>query len=278
MADAAGLSLDTGDDERQGGRVPDLVTRLRAAGCVFAEEEADLLEGAANTPEHLESLALRRIAGEPLEHVVGWVAFDGLRVAVDTGVFVPRQRTAYLVERAALALADAEPPGVVLDLCCGSGALGLALAHRRPGITLHASDNDPVAVAVASRNLEAVGGVAHIGDLDQRLPAELRGRVDVIVANVPYVPTRAIALMPPESRNHEPVGTVDGGTDGLDLLRRVAALAPTWLRAGGKVFSEVSQDQADAATAAFADAGLDARIHHDPERRATVLSGTRRQD
>ncbi|MFW6869035.1 putative protein N(5)-glutamine methyltransferase [Nocardioides sp. CPCC 206347] len=255
--------------------MPDLVTRLRAAGCVFAEEEAALLESAAATPGELESLVVRRIAGEPLEYVVGWVAFDGLRVAVEPGVFVPRQRTSYLVELAALALAGADR-ATVLDLCCGSGALGLALARRHSGTVLQATDNDPVAVACAARNLAPIGGIAHLGDLDAPLPAALRGQVDVILANVPYVPTAAIALMPPESRDHEPLGTVDGGTDGLDVLRRVAALSPGWLKPGGTVFSEVSGDQAELATAAFAAAGLDAWIHHDPEREATVLSGTLR--
>ncbi|KRA38965.1 MULTISPECIES: putative protein N(5)-glutamine methyltransferase [unclassified Nocardioides] len=252
--------------------MPTLVARLRAAGCVFAEEEADLLTEAAGTPAELEELVARRVAGVPLEYVVGWVAFDGLRVAVEPGVFVPRQRTSYLVELAAEALTGIDA-ATVLDLCCGSGALGLALAHRHPRTALHATDNDPVAVACAARNLEAVGGIAHLGDLDEPLSPALRGRVDVILANVPYVPTAAIALMPPESRDHEPLGTVDGGTDGLDVLRRVAALAPTWLRPGGSVFSEVSEAQAGDAATAFSNAGLDAQVRHDPERDATVLSG-----
>ncbi|WP_182378341.1 putative protein N(5)-glutamine methyltransferase [Nocardioides sp. WS12] len=254
--------------------MPDLVTRLRTAGCVFAEEEAALLEEAAGTTTELEALVARRVAGEPLEYVVGWVAFDGLRVAVEPGVFVPRQRTSYLVGLAADALATG--PATVLDLCCGSGALALALARRHPATALHATDNDPIAVACAAHNLEPVGGVAHLGDLAEPLPAALRGHVDVILANVPYVPTAAIALMPPESRDHEPLGTVDGGLDGLDVLRRVAALAPTWLKPGGSVFSEVSDEQSDEAAAAFTAAGLDAQIHHDPERYATVLSGTLR--
>lgn len=259
---------------------PALVTRLRGAGCVFAEEEAALLETTATTPADLEVLVRRRIAGEPLEYVVGWVAFDGLRVAVDPGVFVPRQRTSYLVELAATTLARTDPTGptgptVAVDLCCGSGALGLALAHRHPGIVLHAVDTDAGAVACAARNLAAVRGIAHRGDLDQPLPPALRGCVDVILANVPYVPTGAVALLPPESRDHEPRGTVDGGPDGLDLLRRVATLAPTWLRPGGTVWSEVSLAQADAAATAFATAGLEAQVHHDPERDATVLSGRR---
>jgi release factor glutamine methyltransferase len=251
--------------------VPDLVTRLRAAGCVFAEEEAALLTEAAGSPDELEALVRRRVAGEPLEYVVGWVAFDGDRVALDPGVFVPRQRTAYLVEVAAPALTAA---GVVVDLCCGSGAIGLALARRHLGLRVHAADIDPVAVACAARNLAPVGGTAVVGDLDAPLPAVLRGQVDAIVANVPYVPTDAVALMPPESREHEPRGTVDGGSDGLDVFRRVAALAPRWLRPGGAVYSEVSAAQAPVAASVLAGAGLTPSVHHDDERETTVVSGT----
>ncbi|GAA1508362.1 putative protein N(5)-glutamine methyltransferase [Nocardioides humi] len=251
---------------------PSLVARLRAAGCVFAEEEAALLEEAAASPAHLEELVARRVAGEPLEYVVGWVAFDGGRVAVEPGVFVPRQRTAYLVELAAPLLTAGD---TVLDLCCGTGALGLALARRVPGLTVHAADLDPVAVACAARNLASVGGTAVVGDLADPLPPELRGTVAVLAANVPYVPSDAVALMPPESRDHEPRGTVDGGADGLDVLRRVAALAPAWLRPGGTVLSEVSVDQAPTAVELFAAAGLAAAVHHDEEREATIVSGRR---
>jgi release factor glutamine methyltransferase len=250
----------------------DLVSRLRAAGCVFAEEEAEVLTSSATSPAHLEEMVTRRVAGDPLEHVVGWVAFDGGRVAVEPGVFVPRQRTAYLVELAAPLLSAGD---TVLDLCCGSGALGLALARRVPGITVHASDIDPVAVACAARNLAPVGGSAVVGDLAAALPPSLQGTAAVVVANVPYVPSAAVALMPPESRDHEPRGTVDGGDDGLDLLRRVAALAPTWLRPGGVLLSEVSEDQAPAAMAAFGAAGLVSATHRDEERETTAVSGTR---
>lgn len=251
---------------------PTLVSRLRAAGCVFAEEEAALLEEAATSPEDLADLVGRRVAGEPLEYVVGWVAFDGGRVAVVPGVFVPRQRTAYLVELAAPLLDRGD---TVLDLCCGSGALGLALARRVSGLRVHASDIDPVAVACAADNLAEVGGTAVVGDLAAGLPAELRGTAAVIAANVPYVPSDAVALMPPESRDHEPRATVDGGADGLDLLRRVAALAPDWLRPGGVLLSEVSVAQAETARDAFARAGLRAEVHHDEEREATAIAGMR---
>ncbi|WP_312856307.1 putative protein N(5)-glutamine methyltransferase [Nocardioides pelophilus] len=245
----------------------DLVLRLRAAGCVFAEDEAAVLRESA-TGEALERLVARRVAGEPLEHVVGWVDFAGVRVALDPGVFIPRQRSGLLVDLAATAL-PATP--VVVDLCCGSGALGLALAHRHPGIELHAADLDPAAVACARRNLEPIGGTVHHGDLDAPLPRRLRGRVDVLVANVPYVPVAAIALMPPEARDHEPRGAVDGGADGLDVVRRLAAVAPAWLAPAGRLLFEVGEDQSAAAALIVEEAGLTARVHHDPERAATAV-------
>jgi release factor glutamine methyltransferase len=247
----------------------DLVARLRAAGCVFAEDEARLLLGTA-TGSYLEDLVARRVAGEPLEYVVGWVDFAGVRVVLDPGVFIPRQRTALVVE---LAAAVVPPAGVVVDLCCGSGALGLALAYRHPGIELHAADLDPIAVACARRNLQPIGATVHLGDLDAPLPDRLRGRVDVLVANVPYVPSAAIALMPPESRDHEPLGTVDGGVDGLDVVRRLAELAPRWLSPGGVVFVETGADQAAPAAEAFTGVGLSATVHHDVDRGATAVAG-----
>ncbi len=249
-----------------------LVARLRAAGCVFAEDEARLLVEAAPQPAALEHLVGRRVAGEPLEHVLGWADFAGVRVRLDPGVFIPRQRTAYLVD---LAAAGLEPGDVVLDLCCGSGALGLALATRTPELEVHAVDIEPAASACARRNLATVGGIAYQGDLDAPLPPDLRGRVAVIVANVPYVPTAAVALMPADSRDHEPRVTVDGGADGLDVLRRVARLAPGWLRPGGRVLVEVGDDQVPTALTALRSAGLGADAHHDEEREATVVVGQR---
>ena len=162
-----------------------------------------------------------------------------------------------------------------MDLCCGSGALGLALAHRHPGIGC-TPPSDPAAVACARRNLEPIGATVHQGDLDAPLPDRMRGRVDVLLANVPYVPSAEIALMPPESREHEPRDTVDGGADGLDVVRRLAELAPDWLAPGGRVFVETSADQAAETERAFEKAGLTASTHRDPERGATVVSGWRK--
>ena len=124
-----------------------LVSRLRAAGCVFAEDEAAMLRAAANDEADLEHMAARRIAGEPLEVVVGYAAFAGLRIPVAAGVFVPRVRTE-LVARLAAQLAP--PSSIVVDLCCGSGAIAAAVAHSRPDLAVWAADIDPAVPAARS--------------------------------------------------------------------------------------------------------------------------------
>jgi release factor glutamine methyltransferase len=253
-------------------RLDDVIARLRAAGCVFAEAEARLLTDAAGTPSELGALVARRVGGEPLEHVLGWVEFCGLRIAVDPGVFVPRCRTEVLVREAA---ALAAPGAVVVDLCCGSGALGVALAAVVDGVELHAADLDPAAVACARRNVRAIGGQVHAGDLFDALPSSLRGRVDVLLANVPYVPSSGIGSMPREAREHEPRAALDGGRDGLDVARRVVAGAPDWLRPGGSLLFETGEGQAPAAVDVVAGSGLRARVVTDDDRGATVVVGTR---
>ncbi|MGA1836210.1 methyltransferase [Herbiconiux sp. 11R-BC] len=353
-----------------------VAARLRAAGCVFAEEEAALLLEAAGfgaeggfdeaseheaggiirtepgtsaghaglrhvdapDPVALERLIAQRVAGLPLEHILGWAEFAGLRIAVDPGVFVPRRRTEFLVQHAVAALAhgrDAHPaaeaasaaqrpehrtspsgaadreaggahPGdgasalehpehrrtqggtadreagdthpaagvVVLDLCCGSGAVGAAMAAAVAGADVYAADIDPAAVRSARRNIPRPERVFE-GDLYDALPGTLRGRIDVIVVNAPYVPTAAIATMPPEARLHEARVALDGGADGLDVQRRVAADALGWLARGGTLLIETSEAQAPTTAAVFAEAGLHPRIERSDELDATVVIGTR---
>jgi release factor glutamine methyltransferase len=266
------------------------VTRLRAAGCVFAEDEAQLLISAARTPAALAAMVDRRAAGQPLEHVLGWAEFCGLRIAVHPGVFVPRRRTEFLVRRAAaLARRAAAPTGpdpggpdptgqravVVVDLCCGSGAVGAALAAALGQVELHAADIDPAAVRCARRNVAAAGGQVYQGDLYRPLPARLRGRVDILAANVPYVPSGDVGLLPREARAHEPRVALDGGADGLDVLRRVAAGAPLWLAPGGHLLVETSERQAPRAAEAVGRDGLIPRIARSVRLNATVVIGTR---
>ncbi|HEX5541568.1 MAG TPA: putative protein N(5)-glutamine methyltransferase [Micromonospora sp.] len=250
---------------------PDIVARLREAGCVFAEDEAQLLIAEAGTPADLAAMVDRRVAGLPLEHVLGWAEFCGLRIAVEPGVFIPRRRTEFLVRQAA---ALARPGAVVVDLCCGSGAVGVALAAALGRVELHAVDIDPVAVRCARRNVAAAGGRVYEGDLYQPLPATLRGRVDILVANVPYVPTDAVGLLPPEARDHEPRVALDGGADGLDVLRRVAASALLWLAPGGHLLIETGEHQAPQAVETFARSGLAARVASSDELDTTVVIGT----
>jgi release factor glutamine methyltransferase len=250
--------------------LPDVVAALRAAGCVFADDEARLLVDAARTPAELDALVRRRVEGEPLEHLLGWAEFCGLRIAVAPGVFVPRRRTELL---ARLATPLLETGDVVVELCCGAAAVATALAAAVPGLALHAVEIDPAAAACARRNL--VAGQVYEGDLDAPLPASLRGRVAVLGANAPYVPTGEIALMPPEARDHEPRVALDGGADGLDVQRRVAAAAPRWLAPGGSVLIETSERQAPLTAAAVAAAGLTARVERSEELDATAVVGTR---
>jgi release factor glutamine methyltransferase len=259
---------------------PTVITRLRAAGCVFAEEEAALLSGAAVTPDHLDALVEQRVSGLPLEHVLGWAEFCGLRIEVDTGVFVPRRRTEFLVREAARRLSrtgrtsqTGQAP-VVVDLCCGSGAVGTALAALAGPLELHAADVDPAAVQCAARNLVPLGGEVHAGDLYAALPERLRGRVAVLAVNAPYVPSAEIGTMPREARLHEPRVSLDGGADGLQIQRRVAAGAPQWLAPGGYLLIETSPRQAPQTAELFRRSGLTARVARSGELDATVVIGT----
>lgn len=255
-----------------------ITARLRAAGCVFAEDEALLLVTAAKSPAELDAMISRRAVGAPLEQVVGFAEFCGLRISVDPGIFVPRRRTESLAREAAALLSTwAGPAAVVVDLCCGSGAIGAAVtALSAPlGADLHASDIDPAAVRCARRNLAAFGGHVYQGDLFEPLPGSLRGRVAVLVANVPYVPTAELGLLPAEARLHEPRIALDGGADGLDLLRRVAGAAPAWLAPGGSLLSEASDRQLATAAEILSRHGLTPRVRGDGELGATVIIGTR---
>ena len=165
---------------------------------------------------------------------------------------------------------------MVVDLCCGSGAVGAAIAHELSdaaadvyGADVYAADLDPVCVACARQNLGA--DRVFEGDLYAALPGALRGRVDVLVANAPYVPTHAIATMPPEARDHEPQVALDGGGDGLDVQRRIIAGAPEWLAPHGHLVIETSRSQAAGTVAACDGAGLAARVETDDDLDATAV-------
>lgn len=295
-----------------------LVAALRHAGCVYAEEEAAILLEAGESADEVAAMLARRVQGQPLEHVVGWAQFCGMRIQVGPGVFVPRRRSEFLVERALAVLSARELPAtsvpqqspaagsrtqrksshqpVILDLCCGSGAVGAALAHalelqgsaggaenaENPGSVrsavgagcdLHASDIDPAAVACAAANLAVVHGKAYCGDLFAALPESLRGRIDLIVANAPYVPSGAIAFLPAEARLYEPDTALNGGSDGLEVHRRIAAEAPRWLRPGGTLLLESSARQARESQRILSTHGFEVCCQRRQESDATVVTG-----
>lgn len=247
-----------------------IVARLRAAGCVFAEDEARLLLSTVADPADLAKNVNRRVSGVPLEHILGWVEFAGLRVAVSPGIFVPRRRTEFLVRQAA---AHTAPGAVVLDLCCGCGALAMALNEVVAGVQLYAADIEPAAVACARINLASLGGKVFAGDLFQALPRTLQGSIDTILCNAPYVPTEEIGTMPPEARVHESPTSLDGGFDGLEVHRQVATDVARWLAPGGRIFIEASRDQAEGTAALLSQHGLVTRIVSSAEFFATVVIG-----
>jgi release factor glutamine methyltransferase len=214
----------------------------------------------------------QRERGVPLEQIVGWAEFGGLRIAMAPGVFVPRRRTELLF-RQGLMLAPPQP--VVVELCCGSAALAMALASNLSQVELYATDIDPAAVQCARRNLAGLPGLAAVlqGDLYEPLPHSLAGRVDLLLANAPYVPTGSIRLMPPEARLYEAQVALDGGSDGLDVLRRIVAGATRWLAPDGRLLVETSRGQAPSIVAAFERHGLAPQIVTSDELDATAVIG-----
>jgi release factor glutamine methyltransferase len=226
---------------------------------------------AARTPDQLEQMVQQRVCGVPLEQILGWAEFGGLRIAVEPGVFVPRRRTE-LILRQALVLAPPQP--VVVELCCGSAALALAVASTLRQVQLYATDIDPAAVRCARRNLASLPGPAQVfeGDLYEPLPQSLAGQVDLLLANAPYVPTGSIELLPPEARLYEPRLALDGGADGLDLLRRIVAEARRWLTPDGRLLMETSRSQAPACLSICERYGLAAHIVTSDELDATVVA------
>lgn len=216
----------------------ELTARLSAAGFVAAAEEADeLIARAAAGQPPLEALVARRLTGEPLAWITGSVSFCGVEVRVDPGVYVPRWQSEPLARRA---LARLPATGTAVDLCTGAGAVAKVLSLGRPAARVVATDIDERSVACATDN----GVEASRGDLFAPLSDRLRGRVDVVVGIVPYVPTPALAQLPRDTLAFEGSRSYDGGADGTAILRRVLAASLRFLRPGGALLLELGGDQA----------------------------------
>lgn len=196
----------------------------------------------------------RRAAREPLQHITGRAYFRHLVLAVGPGVFVPRPETELVAEAAIAAARAAGPRPRVVDLGTGSGAIALAVAHEVPHALVHAVEADPRAYAWAQRNCTGSTVDLRAGDLRTAF-ADLEGRVDVVVANPPYVPPDGVPR-DPEVRDHDPAAALyGGGPDGLDEVRAVERVAYRLLRPGGTVVVEHADEQGESVPAIFSRAG-----------------------
>ena len=228
-----------------------------------------------------DGLVARRARHEPLQYLLGEMEFCGLRLAVGPGVFIPRPETEELVERA-LALGPT-PAATVLDLCAGSGALACALAARRPDWRVWAVEQAPEAAAWARGNVRRHGLDGRVQILEGDLWAPLAGyvppgAVDLVVANPPYLAAPLLPALPAEVREWEPREALDGGADGLVVIRRLLREGPAWLRPGGAMLVEIGEEHGPTVTAL---AGADpryaaARVHRDFRGQDRILEVWRR--
>ena len=233
-----------------------------------------LAQAAAGDADLLDRLVTRRCAGEPLELVAGFADFAGVRVSIAPGVFVPRHRSAGLVDIAVGLLQTTIDARTVVDLGCGTGAL-LAALLARVECEAYAVDTSDAAVECARRNLAATTAKVLQGDYFDALPRTLRGRIGVVLANLPYVPSDRIGHLPREARLYEPLAALDGGADGLAPYRRVLGAAGAWLRPGGSYLCELSGGQLQAAEAYAVELGYSFDALDDDQGGALIRLGAR---
>ena len=221
---------------------------------LYLEPKEAVVEAAGH---RFRALVARRADHEPLQHLLGYEDFRGLRLRVTPDVLIPRPETEGLVEWALELLGPA--PLLLADIGTGSGAIACALAAARPDARVLATDTSPAALAVAEGNARALGLADRVrvvaGDLLEPLAGAL-GTVDMIVANAPYLPTGILPSLPREVFAFEPRQALDGGPDGMDVIRRLLTAAPAALRPGGRLVLEIGEDQAGPLAALMAAGGF----------------------
>ena len=225
---------------------PDIDARWIAEDALGMTRQALVFEGDRAISRHqlyrLEAMLDRRAAGEPVQYILGSADFMGLRFRVDGAVLIPRQDTETLVEAALIELRQRPGSPALLDLCAGSGCVGLSLASLAPHARITLTDISPEALEVAHANQKDLGVKAELrqGDLFNAVGRE---RFDIIASNPPYIPTGALSGLQREVR-FEPRIALDGGPDGLDFYRRIAEGAADHLNPGSAIFLEVGIHEA----------------------------------
>jgi release factor glutamine methyltransferase len=255
----------TGLPEHEARRLLQLATGLDAAGVGLL----DFL-----TPEQearFVAFADRRAKGEPLQYIEGTVQFGPVEVKVDGRALIPRPETEFLWEKAVAAAQGLRDHAVIVDMCTGSGALALALRHAFPNAWVYATDIDPAAAELARENLEGSGVSVLVGDLFDALPFNMQGRIDLLVANPPYVAEGDD--LPGEVRHHEPHRALYAGPRGDEILTALAARAFLWVRPGGWVFVEIGETQGNRALELFAD--FRCEVHVDLAGKPRILAAYR---
>jgi release factor glutamine methyltransferase len=232
---------------------------------------------AAEQVERYRTLITRRAAREPLQYLVGDTSFMSGRFHIEPGVFIPRPDTERLVEVTVQLLGGRTWSGRILDLCCGSGVIGISLAAMLPGARITGLDSSRRAVELARGNAD-LNDVGNRNEFVTAAAADFRvaeeDRFDAVVCNPPYIPSEDIGDLPPEVKDHEPLEALDGGPDGLDFYRDMVPRLHSWLRPGGLSVFEIGADQSAAVTALMAAAGFEqVTTHQDYQRLDRVISG-----
>lgn len=249
----------------------------RLLAVATGRSRVELLAGAHVDEEvhaRFRELVERRRGGEPLQHLEGTVQFGPVELAIDGRALVPRPETEFLWEQAVEALGVAGPGTVIVDLCTGSGNLALALKHRFPDARVFATDLSPAALVLAQANAHRLGlEVVFVeGDLFAALPSELYERVDLLVANPPYVSEGEFATLPADVRDHDPKSALVAGPAGDEVLARIAEEAYWWMGTGAWLFCEIAETQAERALELFG-AHLDVEVRADPAGKPRILAG-----
>ena len=272
--DAARLLSDAGvaDADVQARRLVE-----QASGYEGGEYYVGLTQGPVRRQmAHFDSMLTRRLAGEPLQYVLGRWGFRGLDLMVSPAVLIPRPETEVLAGLAVAELARRNPPGgLMVDLGTGSGAVGLAVAAECDAARVVLTDASAKALDVARANLAGLGRAAvrvsaSQGSWYEALPESMAGKVDVVASNPPYV--RDDEVLPPDVADWEPAMALRGGADGLDGARRILTDAIRWLSPEGSVLLELAPDQMEAAASLARAGGLSVEtVHPDLAGRDRVL-------